>query len=851
MSAAVLPYKPPTIPKDQSKVSKRQDKDSETSKKASKNIWNALEQGDPDNVKTEEAGFASNAEGEEPTDNEQEDEAKRAKLAKKGSEAATKFSQELPLNIYQRHAEFYKRVRETWWENGVPKEDEKEIEAFNERVIHNAKEKNKNGTEKEIRAAHLQFPLKTVKEFVNFAAEHIRKIGDENLDKKFKQDICKKLAGEMVSLRLKGQQNNSPTNLIYPESVFLTLSQAVVEAGKFDETMPYTYEPSSMQLTTLTNGFRLLDEMVEAASQKQVQQVKQLSSKYDAWTEQMQEVNSMSLVRKDAYMPSEQALALIREASEKDSNKKAKSLMKADRSKELASLRTLAELVGFKDWNSSLIKQIPRLPEPEVGKLRETLAASRALDGSLTDAASMGLRSPRLLEGNPSRSIADKDDKGLEELDRQEDMFVPENSDSGIVRSSRTAGSASPVNQLANTEAYEAEVEEESDYSDTDIGPPQIEGNWTSRGLIEGMRRFGFIGFRVIMNVGLEERPFYTVVMGSQMGRKQLARHWEDFKMPEPGVNPRDRSEEHIKRATHMCESHESLYADRRPPTYFLIEYHKDKRNPYYRKAPCEEWLTRSQLITIQGQRLTRYMEAKCRERYMKNWDTFQSRLERGEHPVTKKPLTKQFRKQHPWLFEEYLEIDDTPDPRPYKNSNTKRTKNGYYKDGFVESGSDNDSEVNDDNDDDSDEEHNATIKRKPVQTKPKNKGKRAMKAIEKAFPAEEIDSDEFRSDNNNRNDKNTSSPKKKLVKRAVKPKRSNQAEESEDEDLTDVDASKKSNVKKAKSQGNLFGKFKSGRWSKRSKLETLEPDYRDTPWEEKKRAQIKWGKGRASPSAE
>ncbi|KAF2021554.1 hypothetical protein BU24DRAFT_417195, partial [Aaosphaeria arxii CBS 175.79] len=77
-----------------------------------------------------------------------------------------------------------------------------------------------------------------------------------------------------------------------------------------------------------------------------------------------------------------------------------------------------------------------------------------------------------------------------------------------------------------------------------------------------------------------------------------------------------------------------------RSPTYFMVEYHSDKRrNPLCKSHPLVEWLTRTELSQFHS---VKWVEKRFQEMlpsYNKNKAFFEKCREDGKHPGTKQPL--------------------------------------------------------------------------------------------------------------------------------------------------------------------------------------------------------------------
>ena len=634
-----------------------------------------------DDAPTDE--FHSGVEDIEVSEGERKEHEKKLK---KGMDAALKRSVKLPIHIYKKHAEFYKQVRDVWWTDGCSEEDKRVIDGFNDSIKNQAREINKDkDSDNTMAASDLMFQRSTIENYIKSANTCFETMDNENASKKEKQRAVDAIAVECNMVLEKLRQTNTPLQFMYPPSVIPYLAKATAKCTKFSEAIgKHMAEPSAEQKDKLEEGFTIYDRMIVAAAAKRANEVARLDEDYKKWSREMKQINLSSSQNDRAYMVPQKVLESVSQASKESTKGRGRKALQAlSKSGELSKVLTTASLAGFNNWQSPTMKNAPKLDQEKMSDICKNLALTQ--------------RGPAAGNAEVEKAHADSDSRAKRAA-TEPPLFVeeqPEASNTATAR--RRRGEVDQDSDAAMEDQSDVEVEGDSDYSDSNIGPPQFNGRWTSRGIIVGVRRFGRINFRVILNVGTEDRPFYTVLMGSQLGTKQLEDNCEEYEMPELAVDPKKRKQEHIKRVCHMCVSSESHDSDRRAPRYFEVEWHQDSRNPYRKKGPSKEWLTHSQLVTVQGRRITDYVEMRCRQQHRKNWEKFSRRVEEGKHPVTREPLTKEFHRKHPWLFQHFPEVVDSDDSDDMYGSHRtgkdlrrrRRTREGYVRDGFVASDSD------------------------------------------------------------------------------------------------------------------------------------------------------------------
>lgn len=196
------------------------------------------------------------------------------------------------------------------------------------------------------------------------------------------------------------------------------------------------------------------------------------------------------------------------------------------------------------------------------------------------------------------------------------------------------------------------------EYDDGDINPPSYVNGVTHLGKIIGARKLSR-GYRFILNAGTEAKPLYKIFAGAEFGRgmgKQMYHGGLELKRPTIPVKDR-KSSEIASIRNHVQVTSDKANRQRAPPTYFLVEYKNNMANPHAGKAPLLEWLTMSELITICGAKYVKDRVLPASEgKYQRNAKFFADMKRERLHPDTKAPLTREDKRDSPWLFPE----DDT-----------------------------------------------------------------------------------------------------------------------------------------------------------------------------------------------
>ncbi|KAI6914835.1 hypothetical protein KC318_g433 [Hortaea werneckii] len=190
---------------------------------------------------------------------------------------------------------------------------------------------------------------------------------------------------------------------------------------------------------------------------------------------------------------------------------------------------------------------------------------------------------------------------------------------------------------------------------------PILEDGVTHFGKIMWIRKVGW-GHRVIVNVGTDAVRVLKCFRGSDFGRNTI-KDWMSDQGPLEAPTATLKSGHARRRPAHIYSLTDIIVADmpsgriREPPTYFVVQWRA--KMPGFEDAPCEELLTRSELISVLGKKLVDglpgsigYRQKLEKERQRKV-DWLQKCNAENLHPDTGRPATRQDMKDIPWVFQE------------------------------------------------------------------------------------------------------------------------------------------------------------------------------------------------------
>lgn len=219
--------------------------------------------------------------------------------------------------------------------------------------------------------------------------------------------------------------------------------------------------------------------------------------------------------------------------------------------------------------------------------------------------------------------------------------------------------STTPPSQETEREHAAVRTDIDDEWDNSGVPGPLSDSNITEFGIVEHVRSCGGRnpGFRVILNVGTENRPLYEVMPGSQFGRGVASSLRRET--PEPLV--KNRLATHVQKILHAVEV-EQLYVrrtrpgelaprPREPITYFKIVWSAEGRQGDFATSPECEWVTRSQLISFCGRRQVDSWRSQLFYKQDKNKMILDNYKKTRIHPDTKEPLKDKDIRQQPWLI--------------------------------------------------------------------------------------------------------------------------------------------------------------------------------------------------------
>ncbi len=543
------------------------------------------------------------------------EEAEHEQRLKDGARNATQADperQKLPPHILELYKDAYKVVRENWWEDQGLSHNDKIAEIDAEI----AKQNMQNG----VNFALYKFPASEIRTTIDLLRNHFKEV-NENTDRDDRKakELVKKIVEIANDQTKRLERLGVPWQLLLPNHIKEKFEIVLKVAAKYDlfgRNAEFLHPVQAQKALCLKNN-QQLDQYFAALTSKKEPAAEKLLGDIIGTNNELASVNrSQGRYAEDHQIPIEQLKLLLPTARSKEPSSAGKEAK--------AQFKAMIKLSGLPEIEQ--LRQVPENDETSRRAIRELL--------HFTD----GEDEPRTLLLNGHVGVA-----------------------------------APAIQQRAGTSSLFLPAMDE--YDDGDINPPSYVNGVTHLGKIIGARKLSR-GYRFLLNAGTEAKPLYKIFAGAEFGRGMGDQMYDGgLELKRPTIPVKDRKSSEIASIrNHVQVASDKANRQRAPPTYFLVEYKNNMANPHAGKAPLLEWLTMSELITICGAKYVKDRVLPASEgKYQRNAKFFADMKRERLHPDTKAPLTREDKRDSPWLFPE----DDTTSVIKWHRRGDRRAHGG------------------------------------------------------------------------------------------------------------------------------------------------------------------------------
>lgn len=569
---------------------------------------------------------------------------------------------EIPQDIREMNEQLYPLILGEWWVKGLKSTEP--VKAYEKRVRKWCEDRQvqKMIPEYTFPATRFMFAVEAILKGFNTFDN-----GDENAKKKASIEIFTHCMELMNHFQLRGMD----IKYVVPDNIKIKLLQVCQHNGneQGENIIAGLCGPILEQMKEFNDSCGMVSEYLDSLVKRDGAAAKTHLSAIGFKNKDLMKINKeRGLQRRDHTMDVKLLKSYMKVMDETKTVERRKALLDL-----LPYLKQQMAIGGCpkEALQKGLLKKVAMLVDKEdVEKIRKQFLISLQGPGEYAD---IPLRAPQKQIEGPSTGQKSKHSSRSSPPTSKDAIYPPPHVSSGTV-------SKDLASQVEELQAF--------DYDDSEMKPPSLENGKSDQGMVVWTRNIGR-GWRVIVNAGTEDKPFYKLFPGSEFG-KGLSTQLQDKQKPIAKEHLRLREIEHIKNVAHVVQvaRDEELYQERRalqagkdrlngrtlpmggrnPARYFLVEYHeKKKHNPYAKTLDLEEWLTFSELSTLYGARaVERHVETALEEQE-KRAAFFNKAKEMGVHPDYMKSrkqnprLTRADWVDVPWLFTGRAQRDKLP----------------------------------------------------------------------------------------------------------------------------------------------------------------------------------------------
>ncbi|KAK0769126.1 hypothetical protein LTR75_018130, partial [Friedmanniomyces endolithicus] len=178
------------------------------------------------------------------------------------------------------------------------------------------------------------------------------------------------------------------------------------------------------------------------------------------------------------------------------------------------------------------------------------------------------------------------------------------------------------------------------------VRAPVFRDRVTPLGIIDNVQKLSF-GYRAIVNICTEDNPVYQSVSGAEFGRGSAEDLSGSFPLRAVDLL-QERRKRHVSELKAIIEVPQRASVTRAPITKFLVVWRNEE--PSFTSSPMQEWISRSDLMSIYGKTDTERARQSLLTDLRHNLRFLSLMKEQSKHPETGLMLTPSDWTNTPWL---------------------------------------------------------------------------------------------------------------------------------------------------------------------------------------------------------